>query len=590
MPSSKFDELLARLGTGRWNYLCFLAVAYWNMHLVPHTLAGAFLAPKVDYTCHLPEEGYTITSTLVNEADGSRSNDTNHCEYFAKSTDNGGGFVTHPCKSWVYDNSTYTSTITSEFDLICPYNYLRATYQSMYMFGTFVGAPLNGILSDRYGRKTMLSIGTTLFALIAIGSSWIPDFSAILVSRFLLGLLHPVVIQTGYILAMEVCEPRHRSVVGIILALPWAIATMLWGGVAYFIRDWRWLQTAVSLSGILISPVLWFMDESPRWLIVEGKFERANKVLRRAARWNKVTLPPQEELNALMRTIQGESAFAKQQAVQDQQETSGCRQKSLYYIKRLFILFRTPKLRKITIIVYLKFLLVNLVFYGLALNAVNYSADPFVYMVLGGLAEVPAYTVTAPIVAAFGRRVPSILLYLLSGASIFAVSFISPNHRLNSPPRSRGSSDGIRFPGYEDMTLIPKDYVGPSVPPSLSWLVMTLAMVGKMCISAAFQLLYLYCTELFPTEVRLQALGSATIASRIGSMTSPFITELLGPLYPRAPSILFGISAFVAGIATIPLHETLGRPLPDTITELENPEIQEPEEPDEETEMSKLRA
>ncbi|XP_064084807.1 organic cation transporter protein-like isoform X3 [Macrobrachium nipponense] len=551
MPSSKFDELLARLGTGRWNYLCFLAVAYWNMHLVPHTLAGAFLAPKVDYTCHLPEEGYTITSTLVNEADGSRSNDTNHCEYFAKSTDNGGGFVTHPCKSWVYDNSTYTSTITSEFDLICPYNYLRATYQSMYMFGTFVGAPLNGILSDRYGRKTMLSIGTTLFALIAIGSSWIPDFSAILVSRFLLGLLHPVVIQTGYILAMEVCEPRHRSVVGIILALPWAIATMLWGGVAYFIRDWRWLQTAVSLSGILISPVLWFMDESPRWLIVEGKFERANKVLRRAARWNKVTLPPQEELNALMRTIQGESAFAKQQAVQDQQETSGCRQKSLYYIKRLFILFRTPKLRKITIIVYLKFLLVNLVFYGLALNAVNYSADPFVYMVLGGLAEVPAYTVTAPIVAAFGRRVPSILLYLLSGASIFAVSFISP---------------------------------------SLSWLVMTLAMVGKMCISAAFQLLYLYCTELFPTEVRLQALGSATIASRIGSMTSPFITELLGPLYPRAPSILFGISAFVAGIATIPLHETLGRPLPDTITELENPEIQEPEEPDEETEMSKLRA
>ncbi|XP_068227218.1 organic cation transporter protein-like isoform X2 [Palaemon carinicauda] len=553
MSSSKFDELLAQLGTGKWNYLCFFAVAYWNMHLVPHTLAGAFLAPKVEYTCHPPEEGYTVTSTVINERDGTIWNDTNQCQFLAKSMDNGEGFVPHVCGSWVYDNSTYTNTITSEFDLVCTNEYLRATYQSMYMFGTFVGAPLNGMLADRFGRKTMLSIGTIFYSLIAIGSSWIPDFSAILVSRFILGLMHPVGLQTGYILAMEVCEPRYRSVLGIIIGLPWALATMLWGGMAYFIRDWRWLQMAVSLSGVFFIPVLWFLDESPRWLIVEGRFERANKVLRRAAKWNKVTLPPQAELNTLMRTIQKESAFAKRQTMQDQEEASGCRERILYYIKRLFILFRTPKLCKITIIMYLKFLLVSMVFYGLALNAVNYSADPFVYMVLGGLAEVPAYSITAPIVAAFGRRVPSILLYFLSGATILGVSFISPD---------------------------------------LSWLVMTLAMVGKMCISAAFQVLYLYCSELFPTEVRLQALGSATIASRIGSMTSPFITEVLGPIYPRAPSILFGIAAFVAGIATIPLHETLGRPLPDTITDLENPQVvqAESDEPDEEVEMAKLRA
>ncbi|KAK7067116.1 hypothetical protein SK128_005747 [Halocaridina rubra] len=78
----------------------------------------------------------------------------------------------------------------------------------------------------------------------------------------------------------------------------------------------------------------------------------------------------------------------------------------------------------ITLIVYLKFFLVSMVFYGLALNAVNYSANPFVYMMLGGLAEVPAYTVTAPIVASLGRRIPSILFYLLSGATIFALAFI----------------------------------------------------------------------------------------------------------------------------------------------------------------------
>lgn len=56
---------------------------------------------------------------------------------------------------------------------------------------------------------------------------------------------------------MEVCEPRYRSVVGILLALPWALGTIIWGGVAYLIRDWRWLQMAVSLPSFLMLPAIW---------------------------------------------------------------------------------------------------------------------------------------------------------------------------------------------------------------------------------------------------------------------------------------------------------------------------------------------
>ena len=59
------------------------------------------------------------------------------------------------------------------------------------------------------------------------------------------------------------------------------------------------------------------------------------------------------------------------------------------------------------------------------------------------------------------------------------------------------------------------------------WVVMGLALTGRMCISAAYQVLYLHSVELLPTEVRLQGLGSATVASRLGSMISPFVTELL---------------------------------------------------------------
>ncbi|XP_050688962.1 organic cation transporter protein-like [Eriocheir sinensis] len=550
--SNKFDTLLTKLGTGKWNFFIFFAVSYWIMHLASNTLSGPFVAPAVGHTCRPPAHGYTLATTTFT-ARGQNNTSEDHCHYLVNSTLNG-GFDEVPCDAWTYDNTTYTTTLTSQFNLVCSSEYLRAAYQSLYMFGTLFGAPINGILADRFGRKTTLTLGVLLFFSLAVGICRLSTLASVLAFRFILGLLHPVVLQTGYILALEVCEPRHRSVVGIVVCCPWALGTMAWGGVAYLIRDWRWLQLAVNIPGLFLFPALWFLDESPRWLIVNGHFERAKEVLERAAKWNKKTLPPQEELEHLMVAIQREARVG-QQAPEDR-DRSGYGKKAWNWMLRLFVLFRTPRLRLVTLVLSLQFFLVALIFYGMSLNAVNYSADPFLYMTLSGLVEVPGYTLMAPLIARLGRKRPTIVLYSISGVVIVAVAFIPPGHR---------------------------------------WVVMTLALTGRMCISAAFQLLYLYSVELLPTEVRLQALGFNTIASRLGSMISPFVTELLGPVYPLAPSLVFGIGAFAAALSTLPLWETLGHILPDTITDLEEGRCRplsarEAEDEDEEMEMAKLRA
>ena len=48
------------------------------------------------------------------------------------------------------------------------------------------------------------------------------------------------------------------------------------------------------------------IDESPRWLIVTGRHEEALKVLRRAARLNKTTLPSDSELMYMFKAIEHE--------------------------------------------------------------------------------------------------------------------------------------------------------------------------------------------------------------------------------------------------------------------------------------------
>ena len=59
------------------------------------------------------------------------------------------------------------------------------------------------------------------------------------------------------------------------------------------------------------------------------------------------------------------------------------------------------------------------------------------------------------------------------------------------------------------------------------WAPVTIAMIGKFLISMTFAIAYLYTAELFPTSVRNVAVGAASTFARIGSMSAPYIVDLL---------------------------------------------------------------
>ena len=59
------------------------------------------------------------------------------------------------------------------------------------------------------------------------------------------------------------------------------------------------------------------------------------------------------------------------------------------------------------------------------------------------------------------------------------------------------------------------------------WLPVTIGMIGKFLISMTFAIAYLYTAELVPTIVRNVAVGTASTFARIGSMSAPYIVDLL---------------------------------------------------------------
>lgn len=62
------------------------------------------------------------------------------------------------------------------------------------------------------------------------------------------------------------------------------------------------------------------------------------------------------------------------------------------------------------------------------------------------------------------------------------------------------------------------------------WLVVTLAMIGKLAITSSYGTVYIFSAEQFPTVIRNVALGAASTAARVGSIMAPYINLLVSTI------------------------------------------------------------
>ena len=61
---------------------------------------------------------------------------------------------------------------------------------------------------------------------------------------------------TEFVLIMEMFSPNKRTIAGCINSIAWGVGVTLLAGIAYFLRDWRKMQLAISLPCLIAIP-LW---------------------------------------------------------------------------------------------------------------------------------------------------------------------------------------------------------------------------------------------------------------------------------------------------------------------------------------------
>ncbi|XP_062376065.1 solute carrier family 22 member 7-like isoform X2 [Sardina pilchardus] len=244
----KFENILAETdGFGRFQIALIVLLVVPRITLPCHFLLNNFIAATPSHHCDfsgLDTEGVfenltaeqRLAVSLPTRADGTPSS----CLMFPEpqfhlllNSSNTTTLPAGPCQNgWVFDNSTFKSTLATQFDLVCDKRRLTKGTATIFFIGVMLGAVFFGVLCDKYGRRSMLLVSYISAIVFSLISALSNSYIMFAVFRFL----------TGF-------------------------------GI-----------TGISIITIVLNR---WIPESARWLIAAGKPEKAHYFLQRCATINR---------------------------------------------------------------------------------------------------------------------------------------------------------------------------------------------------------------------------------------------------------------------------------------------------------------
>jgi putative MFS transporter len=148
--------------------------------------------------------------------------------------------------------------------------------------GQIVGALYFGWLAERVGRVSVLLITIILFTMMDIACLFASNAWFMIVFRFLqgIGTGGEVPVASAYI--NEIIGAKRRGRFFLLYEVIFPVGAMSAGIVGYFLvpfYSWRAMFIVGLAAAVVVIPLRWFMQESPRWLASKGRLDEADEIV-----------------------------------------------------------------------------------------------------------------------------------------------------------------------------------------------------------------------------------------------------------------------------------------------------------------------
>lgn len=382
----------------------------------------------------------------------------------------------------------------------------QASITSVVFGGIIAGSMCWGSFADRYGRRLAFLFAGSIISIGGFLTCIAPSFPYLLVFRGIVGFGIGGS-NIAFDLLAEYLPPSNRGSLLIFIEYFWTFGSMLVAGVAWLCLSnygWRFLS-AISAIPITLTVIFsfFYLPESPRWYLVQGKHEEAKQVISWTYEQNGVNL--NEMFGADVRIVEELSIqdideshvsplFSHDDAPNNSNNLLTKESSEISYWDIIF----NKDIRRVTIPLWFVWALFGFTYYGLILfvtrvysngDSDDGSGDDggcsFDYsaIFINSLSELVGTTLGVLLIDRIGRINTQMIFYFLSGLFVALVSI--PNL----------SSSGI----------------------------LAVAFIGRSCIMTASSSTWVLTPELYSTEYRTFGHAICVSMSKVGAFISPYI-------------------------------------------------------------------
>ncbi|KAK1772014.1 hexose transporter [Phialemonium atrogriseum] len=156
---------------------------------------------------------------------------------------------------------------------------------NMFNIGSIISFFITPYIADNFGRRIAIMIGCSFMIVGGCLTAFCNGYGMYLGGRFVLGFGNSLAQMASPLLLTEICHPQHRGPVTAIYNCLWNLGALLvscigWG-TANIKSDWSWRSiTFIQIVPSLIQlTFIWFIPESPRFLVNKDRHEEALNVL-----------------------------------------------------------------------------------------------------------------------------------------------------------------------------------------------------------------------------------------------------------------------------------------------------------------------
>lgn len=171
----------------------------------------------------------------------------------------------------------------------------KASITGVVFAGILIGSLFWGMFADRFGRRLTFLIACGIISGGGFLSGAATDYASLISFRAIVGFGIGGA-SIPFDLLAEFLPSSHRGLFLIFIEYFWTIGSLFVSGLAWASLSsygWRFLtiMTAIPVTLTSIFSII-YLPESPRWLLIKGRREEAERIVTNAAAVNGVTMVP----------------------------------------------------------------------------------------------------------------------------------------------------------------------------------------------------------------------------------------------------------------------------------------------------------